>query len=883
VNLGSRDDSPWALETENVLKSHGVQRDRGLDPATVQDRLRTFGSNKLKEIEKVSSLRRFANQFLNPIVVTLLAATLISFFLGEYVDALAIFVIILVNAFVGYLQESKAEAAVDELSRLSAPRAKVLRSGQIHEIPSDQVCPGDILSLEAGDYVPADARLIEARQLSSDEAALTGESLSVAKSIEVLPHETLLADRRNMIFAGTAIVNGTGRAVVTATGMQSEIGKIAGLLETVKTELTPLQGRLKQVSHQLLILCSIIVVLVAGLSLVQGQELFEVMLSAVSLAVAAIPEGLPAVVTIALALAIRRMARRRAIVRHLPAVETLGSTSVICTDKTGTLTTGRMEVRELHTLQTGLINVDNPKSKLSEDGQRLLHVAAICSNAILQADGEGVGDTTEIAILKAANKFQPRVDKTSKDSSRLYEWSFDSVRKRMSVAIMTESAPMLHVKGAPESVLPLCFMPSNVRDDLEVALEKFSSQGRRVLAVATRVLDRNEIPVREPGTEVEARQAAELVERELMFLGFISMADPPRPEAIQAIGDCHNAGIKVVMITGDHPQTAHAVACELGISHAGKNDVLTGLELSRMTQAELDQKVEDITVYARVSPEDKLRIVKAWKTRGHVVAMTGDGVNDAPALRQANIGVAMGKGGTEVARQAASMILTDDNFATLSAAIEEGRAVFGNIRRTVLYLLTGNFTEILIMLGAVILGWPAPLMPIHLLWINLVTDGLPSLALASEPVPKDTMQTGVRPSPASFFNRDFYTRIFWVVLISAGLALGVYGYSLKTEGLEIARSEIFTFLVFEELFRSFACRHENRTFFQMGWRSNIFLLLAVFIPIGFQLTLHHTEFFRDIFQVTPISWRDCIAMLILPLIPVTILEVRKIIKQRRVG
>jgi Ca2+-transporting ATPase len=402
-----------------------------------------------------------------------------------------------------------------------------------------------------------------------------------------------------------------------------------------------------------------------------------------------------------------------------------------------------------------------------------------------------------------------------------------------------------------------------------------------VLAVAMRTLQQDLIPVREPANEEEARQAAEVVERDLTFLGLISMADPPRPEAIQAVADCHNAGIKVVMITGDHPRTAHAIACELGISSPEKKDVLTGLELNRMTQSDLDQKVVDITVYARVSPEDKLRIVKAWKSRGEIVAMTGDGVNDAPALRQANIGVAMGKGGTEVARQAASMILTDDNFATLSAAVEEGRAVFGNIRRTVLYLLTGNFTEILIMLGAVVLGWPAPLMPIHLLWINLVTDGLPSLALASEPVPKDAMKTADRPSPASFFNRDFYTRIFWIGVVSAALALGVYGYSLKTEGLEIARSDIFTFLVFEELFRSFACRHENRTFFQMGWRSNVFLLLAVFIPIVFQLTLHHTEWFRDIFQVTPIGWRDCIAMLILPLIPVTILEVRKIIKQRQ--
>lgn len=865
--------TPWQNSIEEVLAAVNVKPDTGLSPEEADSRLKEHGRNILKAEAKMSPLRRFLSQLKSPVVIILLAATVISGLLGETTDAIAIATIVVINAIIGYVQEAKAEAAVEALKKLSAPKARVLRGGNILELGASEICCGDILILEAGDYVPADCRIIHASQLSADEAILTGESLPVNKDAVPVSGSAILAERRNMLFASTAVATGTARAVVTATGMNSEIGHIARLLEAAGTAKTPLQGKLEQVSNKLLIFCGVVVLIVAALGFFHGEKWLDVLMTAISLAVAAIPEGLPTVVTLALALAVRRMTKRNAIVRHLPAVETLGSTNVICTDKTGTLTTGKMRVREMFVLSQGIVKAADSDGNVSEEVQALAASGVLCSNAALNDEGVATGDPTEVALLYLAKDHHVTARELSAEYKRLAEWSFDSNRKRMSVAVQADNQTVIHCKGAPESVLPLCLLSDGDRDKIEKAINDLSAQGRRLLVLAQRILPAD--------FDAGAYGDSSSVENSLTFLGLVAIADPPRQESIPAIMACKAAGIKVVMITGDHPVTAKAIARELGIVEDGKFDqVLTGGELEKMSPEELSERVEKVAVYARVSPEHKVKIVQAWKDKGNVVAMTGDGVNDAPALKQASIGIAMGKGGTEVARQASSMILTDDNFATIVSAVEEGRAIYGNIRRTIQYLLSGNLCEILVMLGAAIAGMPAPLAPIHLLWINLVTDGIPALTLAAEPVPKDSLATTKRPSPGTFFDKDFYKEMAFIGGITAIMALAVYGYSLQIADEITARTNVFSFLVFAELFRSFACRSDTKTIFQMGLTSNRYHLVAVAIPISFQLTLHHTELFQDIFKVTSVSWYECIVMGLLTLIPVTAIEIRKWMKQK---
>ncbi len=865
---------PWAEDEAALARNLGTNPDSGLDAAQARERLGRHGPNALKEGKKAPAWVRFLAQFKSPVVVTLLAATVVSAVLGELVDAVAIASIVLINAVIGFLQEAKAEAAVEALKRLSSPRARVLRSGATISVPAEEVVPGDLLVLEAGDYVAADARVLLASQLSSDEALLTGESLPVTKRAGALAASTPLADRTNMLFAGTAISSGSGRALVTATGMATEIGRIAGMLESTEAIKTPLQSRLEEVGARLLLLCLVVVALVAVLGLLHGDGWLEVAMTAISLAVAAIPEGLPAVVTLALALAVHRMTKRNAIVRHLPAVETLGSTDVICTDKTGTLTTGKMRVRELADADGSII--EHVHGGADDSVERLVEAAVLCSNASLGPGGEAVGDPTEAALLLMAQDKGRNPDNIQKEHKRLHEWSFESVRKRMSVAVAVGDRVVVHVKGAPESVLPLCRLSEAQGQAASAALAALTGKGRRTLAVATRSL-----PLRPERFRPQDHSSLESVERDLEFLGLVAMADPPRPESVEAIRRCKAAGIKVVMITGDHPVTAKAIAAELNLSEPGRFEgVLTGAEIDALDAQALGAKIEDTAVYARVAPEHKLRIVEAWKAKGRVVAMTGDGVNDAPALKAASIGVSMGKGGTEVARQASSMILADDNFATIVAAVEEGRAIYGNIRRTIQYLLSGNLAEILIMLGAAVMGWPVPLAPIHLLWINLVTDGLPSLALAAEPVPPDILHSSRRPSPRNFFDREFNVEMAFIGVTVAAMALAVYGYSLRIEGELTARTHVFSFLVFAELFRSFASRSETKTFFQLGPLSNAYHLLAVSIPMTFQMLLHHTDWFTGLFKVHQLGWGECLPLVALTLVPATVLEVRKWLRQR---
>lgn len=844
--------APWSSSINECTRLYETDLSVGLTDDEARKRLDFFGKNILKEEKKISPFKRFLNQFKSPVVLILLVATIVSAFLGEYTDAIAICTIVVINSLIGFAQEAKAEAAVEALRKLSAPKGRTLRSGRIVDLPSSEIVPGDVLVLEGGDYISADARLIEASQLQVDEAILTGESLPVKKILDAIAAETLLADRKNMLFASTVVVAGSARAIVTATATSTEIGKISEMLKTAEVTQTPLQIKLEQVSNKLLVFCGVVVAVVALLGLFHKGYWLDILMSAISLAVAAIPEGLPTVVTLALALAIRRMTKRNSIVKHLHAVETLGSTNVICTDKTGTLTTGKMRVRDFFTLS-------------SEFEDEAVVAAVLCNNAGISVSGE-TGDPTEVALLY----FGEDRNKTSQELSQLFprvlELSFDSLLRRMSVIVKKNNKYELYIKGAPEALLPLCTNTDEEKKKILNAVELYSSQGRRLLLLAKRVLQ-DESQLKDDRTQLE---------NQLQFLGLIAIADPPREESIPAIKECRKAGIKVVMITGDHPVTAKTIAKELGITEEKIFDqVLTGIELEKMSVEELEKHVEKTAVYARVSPEHKLKIVKAWQSKGNVVAMTGDGVNDAPALKQASIGVAMGKGGTEVAKQAASMILTDDNFATIVKAIEEGRAIYGNIRRTIQYLLSGNLAEILIMLGAALLGWAPPLAPIHLLWINLVTDGLPSLALAAEPVPDNVLAHTKQPSPSSFFDNNFYTEMIIVGCMTAILSLGVYGYSLKMEDEITARTHVFSFLVFSELFRAFACRSDQKTFFQMKWSSNGYLMIAVLFPILFQINLHHTEVFSNLFKVKDISWLECIVMLLLTLIPVSIIEMRK--------
>jgi Ca2+-transporting ATPase len=849
--------NPWAEAPERVLAVLQVDAGRGLDPAEAIQRRLDQGDNLLRPAARISRAALIARQLRSPVVLVLALALVLSALLGEAVDAGAIGVILILNSVIGYVQELRAEGAVEALRRMAAPRSRVLRGAQVIDCPAAELTLGDILVLEAGDYVAADARLLTASEFAADESTLTGESEPSGKAIAAVPASALVADRSNMIFAGTLVTRGSARAVVTSIGMKTEFGRIADLLEKRERAPTPLQKRLEQVTRRLLIIGGLLIAAMAVMQTLRSEGLLESLMTGISLAVAAIPEGLPTVVTVALALAMRRMASRNAIIRHLPAVETLGSTEVICTDKTGTLTTGKMRVREIIDAR----GVIQPASAGAADPavRALARSAALCSNASLTT-----GDPTEVALMVLADECAIDLSPLSTDAPRISEWPFDSTRKRMSVAVREQGRMVLYVKGASESLLELCSLPEESRKRIEASIQELLQRGRRVLAVAER-------------RSGELSGNATDVERDLTLMGLVAIADPPRPEAASAIQRCQQAGIRVVMITGDHPVTARAIAGELGLLTASSRQVITGYEVQSLPDQDLQQRMRQVAVCARVSPEDKVRIVRALQQDGKVVAMTGDGVNDAPALKEAAIGIAMGRGGTEVARQASSMVLVDDHFETIVSAVEEGRAVYGNIRRTIAYLLSGNLAEIAIMFGAFMLGWPLPFLPVHLLWINLVTDGLPALALAAEPVPDGLLRETDRPSRATFFSRDLNLEMMGVAAMSTTIVLGVYGYSLASADPLTARSRAFAVLVFEELLRSFSSRSSTRTAFELGFLSNRSLVAAVLVPIGFQILIHGQERLQRIFHVRFLSGEELATLLVVGVIPALVLESRKVL------
>jgi Ca2+-transporting ATPase len=788
----------------------------GLSSADAHGRLAEFGPNEIRREKATSPLVLLARQFASPVIWLLLGASGVSLALGERIDALAIGVIVIINAVIGFVQEHRAERAVMALRSMTAPRARVLRDGQSVVIPASGIVPGDVLVLEAGDVAAADARLLSAHALSTNEATLTGESTPVDKSTEPSAPEAPLAERHDFVFMGTSIATGTGLGEVVATGMRTELGRIAHLLATAEDTATPLQRRLARVSQTLLYVCGGIVGLVAVVGLLRGWPLLQVFMAAVSLAVAAVPEGLPAVVTIALAVGVQRMAARHVLIRRLPAVETLGCATVICTDKTGTLTTGVMTVRELW----------------GRDHTDLLYAAAACCDAELAFEGRGgVGDPTELAILAAAAERDIHRARIEEATPRISQRPFDSIRKRMSIG---RADGRTYVKGAFETVVPLCAEGVQGAHEANVQM---ATRGLRVLAVAV--------------GDAEEDMAAELI-------GLIGIADPPRTEAIEAVAEARAAGITTVMITGDHPVTALAIAKELGIlSHGGETEL----------------------VHARATPEDKIRIVRTWKTRDAIVAMTGDGVNDAPALREAHIGIAMGRTGTEVTREASDMVLADDNFASIIAAVREGRGIFDNIRKTLVYLLSGNTGELAVMLVAALAGWPLPLLPLHLLWINVVTDGLPALALVLDPPEEDVLRRSPRHPEEPMLGRREWQFIVSTGLLQAAVTLGVFVWALNARDLIEARNLAFSVLVFGELFRAFAARSTTRLFWEVGAFTNLRLLGVVVVSVLLQLGIHHIPIAQQVFEIGALSGADCLLTMFVALGPVTAIELSKLVRR----
>lgn len=884
----------------------------GLTAAEAGRRLREDGPNVIREAPGPSSVAILARQFNSPVVWLLLAAGIVAIAVGETVDGAAIAGIILLNGLVGFFQERRAERAISALRAMTAPTARVVRDGRTQIVAAQDIVRGDLLALEAGDLVAADARLIEADALTVNEAALTGESLPVEKSREPDAPDTPLAERRNHVFLGTAVATGAGRAEVCATSMATELGKIATLLDTADAgNETPLQRRLAEVTRMLVVACLGLVALVAALGWLRGWPAGELLLTAVSLAVAAVPEGLPAVVTIALAVGVQRMAARHVLVRRLPAVETLGCATVICTDKTGTLTTGVMTVRELWGADRQALlfaaaaccDAELPATASAGDaGSTHVSTKRTKSSVLTSASGQGVeesataldagvGDPTELAILRAAARDGIRREAIERDLPRVAVEPFDAAKQAMSI---TRANGVIYVKGAVEVILARAAQDVGVdaREAILRAHTDLAGRGLRVLAVAigrARAAASTGSPTdsASDSTETRARTAAP---PPLTPLGLIGMADPPRAEAIAAVAAAHRAGVTTVMITGDHPATARAIASELGIAPDAPPpaSVPTPTSVSASASAFTaapsaapSRTLPAERVHARATPEDKLRIVREWKARGAVVAMTGDGVNDAPALREADIGIAMGRTGTQVTREASDMILTDDNFASIIAALGAGRGIFDNIRKTLVYLLAGNAAELGVMLLAVAAGLPLPLLPLHLLWINIVTDGLPALALVMDPPDDDLLARPPRRPDEPMLRAAEWRNVALTAALQIAVTLAAFAWVLSTSGLEAARSAAFAVLVFGELWRAFAARSATRLFWEVGAFTNLRLLAVVALSSVVQLLLHHLPATQRLFALHPLDLRTALLVILLALVPVTVLELRKL--ARRLG
>ncbi len=895
------------LSEEQLAKSLDTDRAKGLSREQATERLGTLGPNELAEKRGDSPLKLLLNQFKDFMVLVLVGATIISGLLGEMLDALTIIAIILINGVLGFYQEFRAERSLRALKELSAPFAKVIRDGELQHIPARELAPGDVVLLESGDRVPADLRFVECNDCSVDESALTGESVPVVKTVGKLDAADLaLGDRRNCGYLGTMVTRGTAKGIVTVTGMQTEMGKIADLIQQTEEAETPLQHRLEQLGKILIVVALALTVVVVLAGIMHGQPAYDMFLAGVSLAVAAIPEGLPAIVTIALALGVQRMIKRRAIVRKLPSVETLGCASVICSDKTGTLTQNKMTVTKLwlggRTVEvtgegyepTGLLKENGKSIDAKGDAalRRLTQIAALCNNSDLSQQepasdakkrkstkGEPPvsepmewkiqGDPTEAALLVLAAKTGLVKSALQSLYTRVKEFPFDAERKRMSVLVSHQGGKLVCAKGAPDLLVSQCAyvlwddqvvpFTASLKNKVLAANEAMARESLRVLGMAYRDVKAH-----------ETCASGEQAESGLIFVGLTGMMDPPRKEVKEAIYKCRQAGIKTVMITGDHGTTAEAIARTLGII-GREGRVITGTELAAMTDEDLEKVADDVNVYARVSPEHKLRIVQALQRRGHVVAMTGDGVNDAPAVKAADIGIAMGITGTDVTKEASALVLSDDNFSSIVAAVEEGRGIYENIRKFIRYLLASNVGEIMTMFLAMMAGLPLPLVPIQILWVNLVTDGLPAMALGVDQAESDLMQQKPRAAKENIFAR----RLGWKIVsrgVLIGLCtLGAFVLALKAgEGqsnqLVHAQTVAFATLVMAQLIHVFDCR-SSRSIFHRKLLENKFLVFAVLSSLVLMLAVLYIEPLQPVFKTVPLDLRDWALVLVAAGIP----------------
>ena len=943
------------MTAAKVVQDLQTDSAKGLSVKEARRRLSLVGLNQLKEQKKISPLALFFSQFSDFMVLILIAAALISALLEEYADAVTILAIIILNACLGFFQEYRAEKSLEKLKKLTAQETTVKREGMLKTIPAAQLVPGDIVLLKTGDIIPADLRIMEESQLEVNEAVLTGESLPVKKRAEEVYHQkTALGDRKNMGFMGTVVTRGKGTGIVVDTGMTTEMGRIAGYIQEVQEEDTPLQKRLAQLGRWLVFSCLVIVGLVVVLGIMRGEALYRMVLTGVSLAVAAIPEGLPAIVTVVLALGVQKMVKRQAIVRALPAVETLGCATVICSDKTGTLTQNEMTVRQYYLggeriSFTGEGYVPHGKIDFSkgEEGRQknkaglemALKIAALCNNAYLKkketllpglfrkssSQWEIMGDPTEGALLVSAAKggFWREQLELSEEEHRIDEIPFDAERKMMSVVYLDKQGQKrLYTKGAPDVLLNLCSqvwwegrlvpLTEEIKEKLLAQNDQMAAQALRVIGLGYRELaavkswaraselkkekgvekekkqerEREQGKEKETETESETEKEIEVeLEKNLIFVALAGMIDPPRQSAQKAVRICKRAGIKTVMITGDHKRTAEAVAKEMQIITASSGVVLTGNKLDELSELQLQKIIEQISVYARVSPRHKLRIVQALKKAGHVVAMTGDGVNDAPAVKEADIGISMGISGTDVTREASALILANDDFATIVAAVEEGRIIYDNIRKFIRYLLSCNVGEVLTMFMAALCGLPLPLLPIQILWLNLVTDGLPAMALGLDPGDPSIMERKPRSPRESIFAHGLSGKILSMGAFISLMTLFAFigGFYWGGKDLALARTMAFTTLVFIQLSFVFQCRSESYSPFELGFLTNPYLIGAVLCSAGMQLAVIYLPFLQRIFKTVPLETGHWILIFLLAIGTTLLQGVYRTVKIRGKG
>jgi Ca2+-transporting ATPase len=875
--------TPHAQPLQELIERLGTDAEGGLSTGEVDRRSTQFGPNELAERAGVGIGRLLWEQFSGALVLLLIAAAVISALMSDYVDAVAILAIVILNALLGFQQEYKAQTAIAALKRMTVPQVKVRREGHVRTVAATDLVPGDVVILEAGGVAPADGRLIEAANLRAEEAALTGESAPVEKDADAAaPADAPLAERHNMIFMGTTIVHGRGAAVITATGMDTQLGRIATMLQSVGGELTPLQKRLNHLGRVLAGVALAIVAVIFVLGILRNESPRLMFVTAVSLAVAAVPEGLPAVVTIALALGAQRMLRRNALIRRLPAVETLGSVTTICSDKTGTLTRNQMTAAVLEISGRHVALGEGEDQPTDHPGLLLLLAGgALCNDAVLETNDHGeaevIGDPTEGALVAAAAQWGMNKQQLDREAPRVAEIPFEAARKRMTtmheLAEWKDAPPawlagvrsrwenpsdlrLSFTKGAVDSLLDVTSavwtaeetvpLDDALRAKIVAAHDKLAEDGMRILGVAFRL----DAPQSEPPVE-SLDPAAQ--EKDLTLIGLVGLIDPPRPEGARSVALCRTAGIRPVMITGDHPLTARHIAENLGMDvEAG---VVTGQVIETMDDAQLDAVARSVSVFARVSPKHKLRLVQQLQRQGEIVAMTGDGVNDAPALKQADVGVAMGITGTDVSKEAADVVLRDDNFATIVAAVEEGRRIFDNVRKFIKYLLSANGGEIWVMLLAPLFGMPLPLLPLQILWINLVTDGPPALALGLEPAERGVMRRPPYRPGESVLSRGLGWDIVWIGLVTgiSSLAMGALQYHRDPGDVDAMRTTVFATLTFSQLFLALAIRSNRDSIFHLGLWSNRAMLGAIVVTVVLQLAVIYTPFMQSVFSISPLS------------------------------